>query len=106
MSDSDVGSTVRPDNALERMEVHRDDDRREADELERRLGGSKAELNRPFEQEQELTVALSELSELTAKLDIHRSADDGALLDDGELQQEEPENLLELDEDDEDEPEM
>jgi hypothetical protein len=54
----------------------------------------------PFEQEQELADALSELSKVNAELDVGRSADDGALLDEDE-QNDQDEEALGLDEDDE-----
>jgi hypothetical protein len=103
-----VGSIARIENALERLEVYRDDDRRKVADLERRLAGSKMALARPFEREQELTTALSELAVLNAELDLDCGADDGALLDDT-AQDEENEDVLGLDDEeaeDEDEPEM
>jgi hypothetical protein len=105
LSDSDVGAIVRLDNELERLEAWRDDAQRKIEELERRLEGSKLELTRPFEQEQELAAALSELTALNAELDLDRGADDGALLDEKE-QENESDDALETDVEDEDEPEM
>jgi hypothetical protein len=105
LSDSDVGSIARIENALERLEIYRDDDRREAEELRRRLEASKVRLTRPFEQDRELRDALSELSKINAELDIDRSADDGVLLDDVAQAQENDDVLGLDDEEAEDEPE-
>jgi asparagine synthetase B (glutamine-hydrolysing) len=109
LSDSDVGSIARIENALERLTVCRDDDKRKAQELERRLEASKVRLTRPFEQDWELQDALSELAKVNTALDIDRGADDGALLDDT-AQEQENGVVLGLDdeeaEDGEDEPEM
>ncbi|MDR2089134.1 MAG: DEAD/DEAH box helicase family protein [Clostridiales Family XIII bacterium] len=111
LSDSEIGSIARIENALERLAVCRDDNTREAEELRRRLEASKVRLTRPFEQDRELQDTLSELSKVNAELDIDRGADDGALPDD--TAQEENEDVLGPDEEeaepewgDEDEPEI
>jgi N12 class adenine-specific DNA methylase len=109
LSESDTGSMTKIENALERIEVRLNDERREAENLERRLEASKLRLARPFEQERELADALSELERINTELDIDRSADDGALLDD-ENPEAENDDAIEPDEEaedeDEDEPEM
>jgi hypothetical protein len=85
LSDSELGSVMRIENALERLETRLDDDKREATALERQLEASRTQLTRPFEQERELTAALSALAKVNAELDIdHGAADDGALFDDNE----------------------
>ncbi len=106
MSDSDIGGITRIENALERLETYRDDDRREAGDYERRLEASKLQLTRPFEQEQELADTLAELTRINLELDIDRGADDGALLDDDSQNEEENKDNLDMDDEDEDEPEM
>ncbi|MDR1321179.1 MAG: DEAD/DEAH box helicase family protein [Gracilibacteraceae bacterium] len=108
LSRSDAGSITRIENALERLETYLDDDRREAADLERRLEASKTRLTRPFEQERELASVLSELAKITAELDLDRSADDGALLDDGNRPPEpENEDVTGMDDEEaENEPEM
>ncbi len=106
VSDSDVGIIARIDNALERLETYRDDDRRDIGDYERRLEASKLQLTRPFEQEQELADTLAELTRINLELDIDRGADDGALLDDDSQNEAENKDSLDMDDEDEDEPEM
>ena len=108
LSDSDVGSIARIENGLNRLEEQLNDNRREAENIQRQLEAAKIQLTVPFEQEEALQITLSELESVNAALDVDKGGDVDAVLDDT-TGSEKGEDVLGLDEDeaeDEDEQEM
>jgi len=113
LSDSDVGSIARIENSLNRLEERLSDDQRDVESVQQQLESSKAQLTRPFEQEEALQMTISELESVNAELDVDKGGDADAVMDDAPAA-EQDEDVLGLDEEteadtedeDEDEAEM
>jgi len=107
LSDSDVGSITRIENSLNRLEKWLTDDQRDVESIQRQLESSKAQLTRPFEQEEALQTTISELESVNAALDVDKGGDADTVVDDVPAARQD-EDILRLDEEaeTEDEAEM
>ena len=94
LSDSDVGSIARIENAVRALDKNLADNRRELSEAQQRMESAKQQIQRPFEQEDALQMTLQELVEVNAALDVDKSDDANAVLS----EKAEGEDVLELDE--------
>jgi hypothetical protein len=109
LSDSDVGCIARIENGLNSLEKLLTEKNAAVIETERRMEASKVQLQRPFEHEEALQVTLSELDTVNSALDVGKSEDADAVVDENMVQGEN-DDFLGLDEEEtedcEDEPEM
>jgi len=107
LSDSDVGSIARIENCLTGLEKQLEDCRKDYDRIQKRLEASKAQLNRPFEQESQLQATLAELATVNAVLDVDKTDEAATVLDEDSQEQDNDEDSELCDENDyEDEQEM
>jgi len=94
LSDSDVGSIARIENAVRALDKNLADNRRELSEAQQRMESAKQQIQRPFDQEDALQMTLQELVEVNAALDVDKSDDANAVLS----EKAEGDDVLELDE--------
>ena len=109
LSDNDVGSMMRIDNSLNSMEKNLENLRNKMSDTQAQLEASKAQLARPFEQEQEFQAVLAELASVNALLNVDKTEDADALLPENEVSKKDIlgiDNENEGGEEDEDEAEM
>jgi hypothetical protein len=84
LSDDPVGSIMRIENRIKSFDENITDKRHSLAELQTNFESAKIQMTRPFEQEDELTSVLAELSQVNMELDVDRSKEDvtAAALDD------------------------
>ena len=76
------GNITRINNLLDAMETRAEEARMKLSNVEHQLESAKAEVNKPFEKEQELAEKMERLSELNALLNMDEKGDDALTLDD------------------------
>jgi len=84
LSEDNVGSIMRIENYIDKLNAVHAEKTREYENVQHQLEAAKAQLTRPFEQEQELQSVLSELSKVNMELDVDRSRDDNVVVDEEE----------------------
>lgn len=70
ISDSDVGTITRLENSLNSLEKNLKDSQEEKENLERNLSAAKEQVNKPFEQAEEVDRLREELASIDAELDL------------------------------------
>jgi N12 class adenine-specific DNA methylase len=76
------GNITRINNLLDGMDAKLEEAKIKLSNVEHQLESAKAEVNKPFEKEQELAEKLERLSELNALLNMDEKGDDAITLDD------------------------
>ena len=84
LSDDNVGSIMRIENYIDKLNAVYAEKTREYENVQRQFEAAKVQLTRPFEQEQELKSVLSELSQVNMELDVDSSRDDNVVMSDDE----------------------
>ena len=72
--DSALGSVIKLENSLKRLPAHLDAAKKELENVEQQFASAKAELGKPFPQEQELKDKLARIKELDEVLQMEDSA--------------------------------
>lgn len=79
-----IGNITRINNALEAMPAQLEEAKTKLANVEHQLETAKAEVNKPFPQEAELSEKLDRLAELNALLNMDEKGDDGIGMDEAE----------------------
>jgi len=80
LSESGVGSIARIENSIGGLEKVLENHHKKLYDAQNQLEASKAQLSKPFEQEQEFQTVLAELANINALLDVDKTEDAEALL--------------------------
>ena len=73
-SDSDIGNITRMDNALERLPEELEKTKASLENIKQQMESAKAEVGRPFPQEQELKDKLARIAQLDVELEMRDHA--------------------------------
>ena len=85
-----LGNITRINNALEAMPIQLEEAQTKLSNVEHQLETAKAEVDKPFQQEEELSEKLERLAELNALLNMDEKGDDAIGMDDEATEPEKP----------------